>query len=282
LAFEGQELRKKLKQLSVKLYQVEAERCAEQVEFQKQAEEIKKVQRKTPDHYAMNTEFMVELAQLKDIKDNEIKLLKEECRVLKDENFQKDFQAKALTQMLSELEQTKQVELTALRREFEQEVSSIMKKRENVADDQRTAFLRRAMLAEAELEKLKDQRQKTGGCIEFNCDEPSIHHQDLQAICNQRENIILELQEENKELHYDLQEISTSCSQAQLEVSRLIHELSATQASLQTVTEERDVCNQTLDTLVSLKASIEECVKRVQTENSDLRNTLSELTSRIE
>jgi hypothetical protein len=276
LAFEGQELRRKLKQLSSKLYQIESERCAERVEFQKQLDTKDHQSKQNPgEMYEMNTKYLTEITQLRDIKDRAINSLREECKSLNEGSSMKDAQIKSLTQMLSEQTQGKDAEICMLRRDFEQEIASIMRRRDNTIDDQRASFLRRAMVAEAELEKTMDMLLKSKCLCSQTCNEINQKKNEEDEFDN-----LTALQAEIFSLQKEVSELKQCMVDSNLEYEKVVLQLGCTKDSLLEVTEERDSQARSLDSIFKAKYSIEECVRRVQEENQHLRDRLIDVTSR--
>lgn len=141
------ELRKNIKQLSTKIFQLESDRCSERVQFQKDYDSL--VNAKD------DSKRLEHLTQAHCNQEQYLLNLEENYKKLNEVMDDKDSQIALLTDRLASTEGKFSDKLHFERREFERVIESLHRQRDLHIDSQSSIFLRRAMVAEAELEQIR-------------------------------------------------------------------------------------------------------------------------------
>ena len=262
-AFEGRELRKKIKHLSNKIFQLESERCTERLQFQKEIE----AKNSSCNSEIFESRRVNELLQLKGRFEMDLAKERKENENLKLLIDEKEKEIKNINQVYikndhyyEEKLKAGEEEIKKLKEEFEDYKIKTNFQRERIINDNSSILLRRAMIAEAEVEKLRNEINSSNNSMrkEPSSDKINELNGQIKLLVEKNENLLVI----NNEYEVELRDKS--------------EKINSLENNLEILKNENENLGKLLNDLIISKDKVIESVKKVTEENRYLHNFLHE------
>jgi chromosome segregation ATPase len=299
---EGLKLKKKCKILSNQLAESENLRIMVQEQFAKEMKAKESILQNLEND--LKKSFEEELDSVRDTKDKEIQNLIRnskditfELNDLKQRNSNLSNKVNNLTDEIDQLKKHHVYEISCLRQEYETEKRAVEMKRQDTSDEQRSSLIRRAMLAESEVEKLTEMIAVISS---KNKMENATHYGQAQEIKEERRRRdeaerdltqarahLDNLKEENKQLLLQKDELMKEKYNLLSKIDEMnydINQISVLRSAVQDrqivllrAKDEIENLRKRVEELTKAKDSVETAVREVMEENEELNKKLKSI-----